>query len=82
MVSLTDSKATDEYGPQRMSERIKAINSNMTPFAFFRQFLSLITDYYGGSKSKMNNAGYPTRLSYSRQHSVIICFIQTKSPHF
>lgn len=52
MVSLTDSKATDEYGPQRMSERIKAINSNMTPFAFFRQFLSLITDYYGGSKKQ------------------------------
>ena len=52
MVSLTDSKATDEYGSQRMSERIKAINSNMTPFAFFRQFLILFTDYYGGSKKQ------------------------------
>lgn len=52
MVSLTDSKATDEYGSQRMSERIKAINSNMTPFAFFRQFLILFTDYYGSSKKQ------------------------------
>ena len=38
MVSLTGSKGTDEYGPQRMSERIKANNSNMTPFAFFDNF--------------------------------------------